>query len=637
MKLKSLHLYSHKGEVRSINFRINGVNIITGLSSTGKSSIINIIEYCLGKSTCLIAEGVITNKVAWVSVIYSFNNYELLIAKKLPEYGKASNSQVMIKKGLNLEPVNFDSLANNANDETVDSIIQDLLEIPNEKIQVDENNSRTSFEVNSSHTKFYIFQPQALIANKDSLFYRQSESSFIAQAIKDTLPIILKAESLEYRNIFEKIRNLKRDINILKKKINNESNNENILIFNKLLLEAQSLNINLESVSCAKTLLNRVNSHLEENIPFKNENTSQINNIQKQILELRSLRNNLSNEENIFNNFFQEKNKYSENQFGLLKKLNALKIYNDNYNSNNDKFYSIIELVKEDLNNIFNKIKNIKDINSSEKQKNVLESIKLKINKIDDQVNELNLRLAKLNEKNHIHLTHEFDKANLYILIGKIQVFLDNFNIENLQNLKEDLIFKELELNDLNASIGEYDSISQKLDSIIFQISLKITEYLKQLNYEHNKSTTRFDLKTLNLVTTEIDGKAIPMNKVGSGANHLALHISALLSFHFYFRNFKCPVPSFLVLDQPSQVYFPQLGNNREDLSLLKQSDSNDINAVKNLFKFLIFFTETEVKDFQILVTEHAFFEEKWFTDCMIEPFWVAQNALVPDYWSANT
>lgn len=233
MKIKSIHIYSHNGKIRSINFKSNGLNIITGLSSTGKSSIINIIEYCLGKADCLIAEGVITSKVSWVSVIYTIGEQDVLIAKKLPENGKSSCSQLMLKRGINLIPCDFNKLENNSNDEALILLFNNLLNIPNEFTNVNTNETRASFNINVSHTKFYLFQPQSLIANKDILFYKQSES-FIPQAIKDTFPIIVKAESLEYRIVYEKIKQLVKEITLIQKRIENESNDESYLIFSHL-------------------------------------------------------------------------------------------------------------------------------------------------------------------------------------------------------------------------------------------------------------------------------------------------------------------------------------------------------------------------------------------------------------------
>lgn len=628
MKLKSLHLYSFNGDRRSIEFKTNGLNIITGLSSTGKSSIINIIEYCMGRSSCLIAEGIITSKVSWVSVIYTVNNYDLLVAKQIPSLGKSSNSQVMIRQGENLSPVNFEELENNANDESLDSILKNILNIPQETIYVETNQSRNSYKINSSHTLFYLFQPQSLIANKDSLLYRQSESSYISQAIKDTFPIIVKAESLEYRAIFEEIRSLKREITLLKKNIEENKSSENNIIYNELVSEANALGVLSTIDTQPDSLIQLIQDYIESKTLEEIPDNSAIYKIQNKIIELRKLRQEINIEKNLIDKLFSEKNDYNKNQLSLLNKIEAINCYNIN-NNNDSKYTKIINLVKQDLNQISNNYHKAKTLDK-EKRNKILKNFDNEILKIDQEISELNDKLSFLNEINNIFLTEPFNKANYYILIGKIRIFLDKINLNNNDTSKEDLVHKELRLKKLKSTINDFEEVSQRLDSIIFQISMKITEYLKALNYEHNISTTRFDLKNLNLITTKDNDLLIPMNKVGSGANHLALHIAFILALHQYFNNFNCCIPKFLILDQPSQVYFPQLG---KDQFLLESIQNNDVESVKNLFKFLIHFTKNEVKDFQIVMTEHAFFDEDWFKDSMIEPFWTQSNALVPENW----
>ena len=49
----------------TITFVPNKVNVITGWSETGKSSIVSIVDYCLGSSRCAIPVGPIRDSVAW--------------------------------------------------------------------------------------------------------------------------------------------------------------------------------------------------------------------------------------------------------------------------------------------------------------------------------------------------------------------------------------------------------------------------------------------------------------------------------------------------------------------------------------------------------------------------------------------
>ena len=87
MKISSIHIYSHDGQRRDLRFKVNGLNVITGRSSTGKSALSEIIEYCMGRSSFNVPEGVIRDKVAWFAVIYQFENEQVMVAKPTPPGG----------------------------------------------------------------------------------------------------------------------------------------------------------------------------------------------------------------------------------------------------------------------------------------------------------------------------------------------------------------------------------------------------------------------------------------------------------------------------------------------------------------------------------------------------------------------
>lgn len=49
----------------------------------------------------------------------------------------------------------------------------------------------------------------------------------------------------------------------------------------------------------------------------------------------------------------------------------------------------------------------------------------------------------------------------------------------------------------------------------------------------------------------------VPMAQMGSGQNWLWCHLLAHLALHKWFVEKGRPVPRFLILDQPTQVYYP--------------------------------------------------------------------------------
>lgn len=112
--------------------------------------------------------------------------------------------------------------------------------------------------------------------------------------------------------------------------------------------------------------------------------------------------------------------------------------------------------------------------------------------------------------------------------------------------------------------------------------------------------------------------------EVGSGENWMGYHISTFLALHEYFANQKnSPVFNFLVIDQPSQVYFPttvsgynelddidlkDIDLDKIDLQLTGQEiDRNyDIAATKRIFEMLELGLQRSNFGYQIIVLEHA-------------------------------
>ena len=193
MQIRSILLYSQSGAVRELKFNRGAVNIITGKSLTGKSAIIDIIDYCMGRSTFAIPEGIIRDSVAWYAVIFrTSDETEVLIAKPAPQNDASSQSHAYYEVGTSLTAPTMSRLAANSNDHAVVSNLSTRVGILPNLHTPPPGQSRESLTATIRHTIYYLFQPQSVIANKDILFHRQTEQ-FMQQTIKDTLPYFLGA------------------------------------------------------------------------------------------------------------------------------------------------------------------------------------------------------------------------------------------------------------------------------------------------------------------------------------------------------------------------------------------------------------------------------------------------------------
>lgn len=190
----------------------------------------------------------------------------------------------------------------------------------------------------------------------------------------------------------------------------------------------------------------------------------------------------------------------------------------------------------------------------------------------------------------------------------------------------------KLKVEDLEKKVGADDS-HDRLISILNNISAQVSRYIQTFEAEFSAFPARLDLNHLTVVFDRPD-RPVPMSRTGGGENHLAYHLSALLALHLFAAKNNCPIPQFLLIDQPTQVYFPSEKVYQEaDGSVLKTEADADLAAVRRLFELLLKFTQHDVPGFQLIVTEHANLRDQWFQDTLVESPWTKPPALVPEEW----
>jgi len=195
VQLVALGVYGRNGERRDVEFRVGELNILTGKSKTGKSAILDIAEYCLGRDTVTVPTGVISNNASWYYTLVQFANSRVLVCRPNPE--TASTSRAMIRTGgLDLVAPPFGELEVNADTDVVRDVLSERLGVESFTIEAEAGSLRASFDVSIRQALFYCFQSQGEIASRDVLFHRQVERD-VSATIRDTLPYFLGAATPE--------------------------------------------------------------------------------------------------------------------------------------------------------------------------------------------------------------------------------------------------------------------------------------------------------------------------------------------------------------------------------------------------------------------------------------------------------
>ena len=177
-----------------------GLNIITGRSSTGKSAIIELFDYCTGNSDNTIPSGVITDNAYMYFVVIYVNDTQLVLARGQKE----RTTQLFFK----IETEKFDIAKINREyfrDEyflQIKTFREELSHFCGINISdTDESEDIVKYKgVKRGRPSFrnmvsFMLQHQNLIANKHSLFYRFDEKEKRERVIDEFRSTVLHSFS----------------------------------------------------------------------------------------------------------------------------------------------------------------------------------------------------------------------------------------------------------------------------------------------------------------------------------------------------------------------------------------------------------------------------------------------------------
>ncbi|MGQ1625250.1 DUF3732 domain-containing protein [Acinetobacter baumannii] len=455
--------------------------------------------------------------------------------------------------------------------------------------------------------------------------YIGKTSLFRPQAIKDSFPIIFGGADDEQIAKERRLRDLERDLKILNKKVNSlQANNiENFNQAKQLYLEAFNVGL-IEnefregfSIFEVVEILNKAQEY-KSNIN-KLSIDADVEQLENKLKLLKTRRREILDEINYLR--INEKhtlgfNREVEEQINRLRSIYIYDSIDENTFSrfpNENIFASISEEIKSLQN----------ELNSSSVEipylAGLIESLENEISEINKTIQEsessLSSLIALIGDGNNTII----DQQNL--VKGRISFFLETVELSTIDT---GIIDKRNRCQDLITQLksdiaGESTDI--KLDSVLSNISIYLTQYLRNSETEFSEYPARFDLKNLTVVFDRVDSP-IPMNRTGSAQNHLNHHVDTYLALHKYAHTANRPLPKFLMIDQPSQVYFPTLESYQALDGSIENMVDGDIEAVTKFFKKLYDFSKNEVKNFQIIVTEHANLSDEWFQKSLVEIPW---------------
>jgi len=640
--IKAIILYSHDGEQRVLQFNAQGLNIITGNSKTGKSAIIDIVDYCLGRGSYNVAEGEIRRKVAWFGLHLIKGDDEVFIARDNPGPSANTGSHVYFQRGKIEDYPSIDQISKNTTESSLKQFTTQFSGIV-ENEHRPTTGTRPPLSANIAHALFLCFQPQGVVASKDQLFHRMNEP-FLPQALKDTMPYFLGAVNEEHFRLLADLDELTKKLRLLEAEEEKRmqaielSRNRIVRVVNegkRLGLIDQEYQAVDDSVfgflaQVAETPVEApgVIQDFGETIQgFRAEQSS----LQKRLTELNQ-------DIRAARAFLSAQTDFSREASEQATRLKSIGIYK--HEIDDADHCPVCDSV------LTTPIPLVTQINASLRRVDgQLESTHRESPHIQSRINEMSAQIEKLtndlksvqrelaraiSEDQSAKETQDQLIARARYL-GKLSEFLETFQpSEETADAKEEI----KELTSLIASVREQlnsEETASRMDTFLNLIGQRMTEYSDSLDLEHSGSSLRLDMKKLTVVADTEDGP-IPLNRMGSGENWVGYHVLAHLALHWWLRKRGRPVPAFLILDQPTQAYYPP---DLVEGGLEQIEDDADRRAVQRLFELMGQACKEIDMPFQLLVLDHAHLRDDWFEEAIVEE-WRGGQALVPSHWTAN-
>lgn len=260
-------------------------------------------------------------------------------------------------------------------------------------------------------------------------------------------------------------------------------------------------------------------------------------------------------------------------------------------------------------------------LDSFESDKN---NTKEKISNVDEKLKEIRVEIEQLEKiTKELANNRSLNEQTLKIKL-KIENLLETLIDKEDNNIEKNIKLVKKEISDYKKLLKEKFDVNKKLHEAEEYINNEMKEIGNNFDFEksYKPINLKFSLDNFDLWHEKENGDKVYLRSMGSGANWLYSHLTLFLALHKFFASQKNEslVPQILLLDQPTQVYFPTtIKDNEDEFDAQKiedkkgDNDSNldeDIKAVTNIFNQLVSyckktFEETGIEP-QIIVTDHA-------------------------------
>jgi hypothetical protein len=614
---------------RVVDFHTDKVSVVTGWSGTGKSSIIAIINYVLGSESCTIPVGEIRDYASWYGLVLETDAGPMRVARRKPD-GRAVSTAMWFQQGPDTAYALPPTPHQNATPDRFKQIMNALSGLSDLRLDPDESGGykeRASFRDMAS----FNFLPQHIVANPNTMFFK-ADSFNHRDKLRNILPLALGVvtnEELirahELSLLREELRKLETELKARRNGLENWRSSANGAFFRAQELSlipagdppadlSELIGILRRVVAAGGRTVNapgRVSATVQRLELLKQNEQSldkQIQDQKRRLRRLRGLRRSVSD----FEEVLEEQKARVEGVGWFQAKIIAEECVLCGSGS---------EAARHTLSELDAPIAELAELSAgTESTAPMVDNEILAIQRalLEDERALLNVRRTRLELETAVDAERGASQSleAVYRFIGSTEQALKMLaDVDGDGGLQARANKLSEQIQRRSAQLDEAKRIEREET-----ISRRVTSYIKRfvefLAIKGAGGTPMLDQRELSLRFAREEGaKPDYLWEIGSGENWMGYHLATLLALHsvFLFREDSNPVPTFLVIDQPSQVYFPS--DTFEDIvegrapvpaTGRPRRHLNDLESTKQIFRALARAQKSFEGRLQIIVLDHA-------------------------------
>jgi hypothetical protein len=632
---------------RVVRFQPGTVNVITGASQTGKSAIVPIIDYCLGSGKCSIPTGIIRIKAEWFGVVVETAKGQILLARREPGIQQSTGDMFIMEDQKEIAVPQHIS-TKNTNRDFVKAYLDELAGLTSLDFDPDSDSGfkgRPSFRDMAA----FNFQPQNIIANPEVLFFK-ADTFEHREKLRTIFPYVLGVLTPEIMAKRYRLDELRREARAIARQLESLRQSAETLLAELHVYLSRAREFGLLAAGTQHDVSQNEALRLLRSVAqiAQSEITAAgFGSISQELVDLRHRESELSIELTGARQRWVEMSRLrdaatqyrralqtQEERLGISRWL----LEESNHGSKCPVCGSSMEKSHDHLQELSEALVEVEGAQTVFRTlpptfDREYERVRTRVGTLAQQIDGVQLRIRALQEASDNERQRRYTELNISRFIGKVESELatfDRYNAdEELRSRREELA-KEIE--SLSLDVDEA-SLKKSQSRAIDRLSALSSPLLQDLGVESPSDPIRLSADDLTLKIQRLEREDW-LSEIGSGSNWVGYHLASSLGLHRYFLQLvSSPVPSFLVFDQPSQVFFPKkLAGVAGDPDPKLEDD--DVLRVRKLFEVISRVTAEQGGRFQTIILDHAA-ENVWgnITGIHLVGEWRNNEKLVPMSW----